>query len=462
MTIGRTSVLLALATLAVAAPALAQRPAGLFSALRADSGGRDSLTLQMAIREAFDSDVAPEFRARLPGGRLPGPRSNIFAAGMRYARNRRAVQLSATTTGFARYSYELQQAKPGAASAQLGIGLRMPGRLGTLSLSQGLSYSPSYLYQLVPDDGIDAELDTELPLSTDPDYRIDTRESFAHRTRLRLQTGAGLGWRMVSRANYARTDFRGNVALGERRIWDGGTRLSYHPTRRGNVSFGYRYRESSYRVDQTAQVHELPLGFDYTPALSPTRRLTLRVQVTPTLMNTFRLPVIEGGEGVDAEEVTNGQDPDAIGIPSGVPNRQQRRYAVQGEFGVSYPVSLRWHTSTVYQRRVQTLAILSEPVVSDGVRLRLAGVIRRRIDVAFGARYLRGASAAGIRGHGLTTAQGDVRLRFALTPSIALSAEYLYYRYDFAGRLLAPDLPSSLERHGVRVGVSMFTRLLDH
>jgi hypothetical protein len=69
-------------------------------------------------------------------------------------------------------------------------------------------------------------------------------------------------------------------------------------------------------------------------------------------------------------------------------------------------------------------------------------------------------SAAGSRGNRLTTAQGEARLRFALTRSIALSGEYLYYRYDFGGRLLAPDLPRSLERHGVRVGLSMFTELL--
>jgi hypothetical protein len=133
---------------------------------------------------------------------------------------------------------------------------------------------------------------------------------------------------------------------------------------------------------------------------------------------------------------------------------------VQGEVGVSYPVSLRWHVSTVYQRRIQTLAVLSEPVATDGARLRIAGVMGRRVDVAFQARYTQGGSAAGLRGGRLSTTQGEARLRFALSRSVALSGEYLYYRYDFGDRLLAPDLPGFLERHGLRVGVSVFTQLL--
>lgn len=444
MTIGRA--FLALAALVVASPALAQGssgPSGLFGATRPDSGGRDLLTLQMAISEALDSDVAPEFRTRLPGGRLPGRRSNVVAAGVGYARNRRAVQLAAATTGFFRYSYEVEQMKPGAASAQVGVGLRMPGRVGTLSLSQSLSYSPSYLYQLLPGDVVDMEPDTEPPPPADPEYRIDARESLAHRTRLRLQTGSGIGWRMVTTAQHAQTDLGENVARGERRTWEGSTRASYHRTRRGSVSFGYRYRESSYRAGNTSRVHELPLGFDFTPPLTPTRRLTFKVLVTPTMMHTF------------------GFLPDGILIPDEtiVPIEHRRRYAVQGEVGVSYPVSLRWHVSTVYQRRVQTLAVLAEPVATDGARLRIAGVIGRRVDVAIQARYTQGATAAGLRGGHLSTSQGEARMRFALTRSIALSGEYLYYQYDFGDRLLDPDLPRRLERHSVRVGVSMFTQL---
>lgn len=475
MTHDRLPALVALAALAVAAPASAQGgssvPSGLFGANRAGGSSRDLLTLQMALSESIDSDVAPEFRERLPGGQLPGRRSSLLAAGVDYARNRRAVQFSAGATSLLRYSYDLEAMKPGAASARVGVGLRMPGRAGTLSLSQALTYSPSYLYQLLPDDAIDSEPGADPPPPDNPDYRIDTRDSLAYRTRLRLQTGSGLGWRMTSTAEHGQTDFGDNAARGERRIWDGSARVSYHPTRRGSVSFGYRYRASSYGGDNTSQVHEVPVGFDVTPALTPLRRVTFRVVVTPTMMNTFGLvsPAPDAGADVPAVFVTDGILVDASRFTEGREDTQRpdegtrpvdgrHRYAVQGEAGLSYPISLRWLISTAYQRRIQTLAVLAEPVATHGAQVRLAGVMGRRVDVAVQARYTRGASAAGVRGNRLATAQGSARLRFALTRSIALSGEYLYYRYDFGGNLLAPDLPPFLERHGVRVGISMFAQ----
>lgn len=450
MRFGHTSALLSAAALVVAAPALAQTgPSGMFGATRAPVDGRNVLTLQMGISEALDSDIAPEFRERLPGGQLPGRHSSVLAAGLDYARNRRALQLSAATTGFFRYSHDVRQIKPGAATAQVAAGLRMPGRVGTLSVSQGLSYTPSYLYQLLPDDVADVEPDVEPP-PADPEYRIDARESLAHRTRIRLQSGAGIGWRMVSTADYAQTDVRRDLVRGARRTWDGSTRVSYQPTRRGSITFGYRYRDSTYQSGDASQVQELQIGGDFTPPLTPLRRLTVRFQVAPTMMNTFGfVPAAVDGDGIAGAAMS--EAPGTI--------ERRRRYAVQGEVGLSYPISLRWHLSTAYQRRIQTLAVLLEPVATDGVRLRVAGVMGRRVDAAVQIGYTQGASAAGFGGNRLTTAQGSARLRFALTPSIALSGEYLYYRYDFGGRLLAADLPQFLDRHGVRVGIAMFTQL---
>jgi hypothetical protein len=446
----RTSMLVSVAALALATPAMAQSgPSGMFGATSAPTDGRNLLTLQMGISEAVDSDVAPEFRERLPGGQLPGRRTSVIAAGLDYTRNRRAVQLSAATAGFFRYSHDVRRMKPGASSAQVGIGLRLPDRIGTLSLSQGLSYAPSYLYQLMADDVAEPDSGVEAP-PDDPEYRIDTRESLAHRTRLRLKSGAGVGWQAETTLQHLRTDFRTDVARGARRTWDGGTRVSYHPTRRGSISFGYRYRDSSYRTGEVSQIQELSIGADFTPPLTPRRRLTVRVLVAPTLTNTFGVTTIPA----DGDNYAN-EDP---GGPSIVIERR-RRVAVQGEVGVSYPISLRWHLSTAYQRRIQTLAVLSEPVATHGARLRVAGVVGRRVDVAFQVRHTQGASAAGIRGNRLTTSQGEARVRFALSRSVAVSGEYLYYRYDFGGRLLGPEVPQFIDRHGVRIGISMFTQV---
>lgn len=432
-------------TLAAASPALAQGgPAGMFGATRPNPDARQLLTFQMTVSEALDSDVTPEFRTHLPGGNLPiGRRSNIVTTALDYSQDRRWLRLSAATAGFVRYSHAADTVKPGSANAQAGVAVRTP-RVGTLSLSQGLSYSPSYLYQLLPGE-VDPDAESVPP--ADPDYRIDTRESLSHRTRLGLTTGTGLGWRAVTSAQYTRADFQDDAARGNRRNWEGSTVVSYLPTRRGGVSFGYRYRAARFGgPGDTSEGHEFPLGFEFTPALTVTRRLAFKVDVIPTVIDTL---AVEGeGEGDEADRP--------------VATERRRRYPLQGDVSISYPFHFRWHLSAGYRRGVDLVALLSEPVVTDGARLRVAGVMGRRLDLSIQARYALGASVSGGGRDRLTTAQGTAQLRVALTRAIALSAEYLYYYYDFGGqRRLAPDLPAIYEQHSLRVGVAMFTHFFD-
>ena len=224
------------------APAQAQNAsAGLFGATRSNPDGLDLLTLQMAISEAFDSDVAPD--ARPPGGSLLiGRRSNILTGDVDYSLEGHRARLFADAAGSFRYSYEAEQGKPGPASGRTGLELRM-SRAGVLSLSQALAYSPSYLYELLPG-GMLPDTDVPLPPSN-PVYRIDATESLRHRTQLGLTTGSGLGWGLSTTANYARADFlRGDeLRRGDRESYDIGTRVTFHPSRRRGLFLGYRYLE---------------------------------------------------------------------------------------------------------------------------------------------------------------------------------------------------------------------------
>ena len=108
------------------------------------------------------------------------------------------------------------------------------------------------------------------------------------------------------------------------------------------------------------------------------------------------------------------------------------------------------------------LAALSEPVVTDGGRLRVSGVMSRRVDVAIQARYGVGTSVASSGSGRLRTASGDARVRFALTRSLAVFGEYVYYFYDSGGqRGLGPDLPAEHGQHSVRLGVMLFAQPFD-
>jgi hypothetical protein len=401
----------------------------------------------MGISEALDSDVAPEFRAQLPGGNLPiGRHSNLLTTDVDYSRDRRTIGLSAAATGSFRYSYEIEEVKPGPASGNLGFRLRVPGA-GALSITQGLSYAPSYLYELLPGEPL-PEGDVPLPPSN-PEYRIDANESLSHRTQLGLTTGSGLGWSLSTTAGYTRSDFSDSSRFdGDRERWDAGTRVSFRPTRRRGFSFGYQYRGGRLGGPDTAIGHELPLGFEFSPAITQTRRFTLRVEVTPTMMEAT------GVAGADSEVA-----PEGGAEPARV---RRRRYPVQGDVSITYPFHFRWHLSTGYRRGVEFQALLSEPVVTDGARFRLSGVMGRRLDLSIQGRYAAAASVVADGGEQrLRTANADARLRFALTRSLAIFGEYLYYYYDFGDqRRLAPGLPAIHEQHSVRLGVMLFAQPL--
>jgi hypothetical protein len=56
---------------------------------------------------------------------------------------------------------------------------------------------------------------------------------------------------------------------------------------------------------------------------------------------------------------------------------------------------------------------------------------------------------------------GEARLRYRLTGNVAVYVQYLYYFYDFHGNTaVIPGLASSLERNGVRAGLTLWVPAL--
>ena len=58
---------------------------------------------------------------------------------------------------------------------------------------------------------------------------------------------------------------------------------------------------------------------------------------------------------------------------------------------------------------------------------------------------------------GFSTATADARVRVALTPRWALTAQYVFYRYDFSQVIdLAAGLEPAVKRNTLRVGVNVW------
>ncbi len=400
-----------------------------------DTGDRDKLRVLVSISEALESEVPLELISLVPQKDLQsGGRSTMLAASADYARNRRSVQLFGNASTYFRYAQRLDRIAAGSQSAQLGAGIRLP-KQGSLEIAQSAAYSPSYLYLLLP---------TAAPLvpgeatPVNPEFQIDQTESYSYQTRMTLAFGSVRGTRLTTTARYGRSDFKNQIA--ERRdlvTYVAGARVSRAMSRTAALSVGYEFSAGEFGVFGLSKVHRGTMGVAYTPALSVTRRATFHLDVSSSM---FESPT-SAFNGIIANDVA------------------QRLYPLQGEARVDYPFRLKWHAVASYRRSVDFVPGMTEPMFTNGARMRLAGVIGRRIDVAAQAGSATAASVISRDSRNFRTYSGEARLRYALTRAFAIYSEYSYYYYDLRGRShIATGLPDIYEQHGIRMGFMLFAQ----
>jgi opacity protein-like surface antigen len=271
------------------------------------------------------------------------------------------------------------------------------------------------------------------------EYQFGERGSYSYQTSMALTRGPQIGTRLAATAEYGYQDVRQpTITQPDVTTYGIGAGLHHAPSRRQSFSVGYRYRTGAFGSDDRTVGHEVTLGAVYSPALSVSRRLTFRLDVTPTVLDIpgSALPGIGGEEAVG-----------------------QRLYPVQFDGSMDYPFHLKWRANVGYAHSVSYLAGLSEPTISDTARARLSGVLGRRAEVSFMARYATSGSTSSGDDTYLETYTGEARFSFALGRSFAVYTEYLYayYEDDAVGR---PTLVSrgGYEQHGIRVGITVFTQ----
>ena len=451
----RFAVALACMTLMTATPVFSQgsaapRPSGgLFGATRSDVGGRDRLNVIFDVSEALDSELPPELRSRvLLGDPQSGGLSTMLTASADYARSRRRVQLAGTALTAFRYSQRLDQVAAVSHSAGLGASVRLP-KQGSLQIDQTASYSPSYLYQLFPTTPLTVP---GASMPANPDYRIDAIGSFSQGTKMALAFGSSRGTRVTATAEYSHTDFQRQTATRPNlTMYATGAKVSRALSRSSGLSVEYQYRTGEFGFGGLTKEHRVTMGGEYSRALSGRRRATFRFNLTPatleipeSALSAFATgPILSAVEG-PAQSAVEG-----------------RLYRLQGDATADYAFRRNWRAMGNYRRGVEYLALLTEPVFSEGLRVELTGVINRRVDVSADAGYATGASAIYRSTQDLETRTGEVRIRYALKRSFALYTEYLYYYYDLRGQArLVPDLPTVFEQNGLRVGLMLFIQPL--
>jgi hypothetical protein len=135
----------------------------------------------------------------------------------------------------------------------------------------------------------------------------------------------------------------------------------------------------------------------------------------------------------------------------------QRQYRLVGEGSFSYPVTQTWIATAIIRRGLEYESNLPTPVVNNGIRLSAAGLLTNRVDIVATASYATGESVLSQNALVYDTYEGDVTVRYAMSRTLAVFGEYLYYYYDIQnGGLLLAGMPRGLRRHGVRVGLTLW------
>jgi len=231
------------------------------------------------------------------------------------------------------------------------------------------------------------------------------------------------------------------------RIFSTGAKVSRGVSRNGSFSAEYQYRTGEFGFGGLTREHRLNIGAEYSRALSISRRASLRINVSPA---TLDVP----------ESILNriSTSPATAAGGDAVPTRVDGHlYRLQADAAADYPFRRNWLLKGNYRRGVEYLAVLTEPVFSNGAGLHLTGVITRRVDVSAAAAHATGESAINPNGQHLDTSNAEVKIRYALKRSVALYSEYQYYYFDWQGQIgLASSLPGIFEQHRIRVGLTFF------
>ncbi|HMD35977.1 MAG TPA: hypothetical protein VKH42_13460 [Vicinamibacterales bacterium] len=213
-------------------------------------------------------------------------------------------------------------------------------------------------------------------------------------------------------------------------------RFSRDVSRNTTATAGYSYRLGDVvgllPVGGLLEENGAEIGIDYRHPISKTRRLTVQTRVGIASI---------ADPGLTPEAGLNGQ--------------HYRQFSAQ--VSALYDIGRTWQAGGEYRRgNFEYVAGLREPVTSDNFSLRVEGLLTRRLEGLASIVHSVGKSALNRTESFYETYNGDVRLRFALTRTVAAYGEYVYGFYDSRGTApVIAGLPPSLERNGIRAGFTL-------
>lgn len=437
---------------------LRQRTNGLFGGGSSDASRRQRLDLTLFSSEAYDRDMVLGASTAIgPSAPEATGYSTTLVGAADYAWQGRRVQVRGTGSSALRSYRPLDNIgyssfRSVSHTAGIGVSARL-SKQATVLVNQTATYSPSYLYNLFP------QVPSTTPGDAPPaalDYAMSGSESFFQGTTMTLTHDFTSRSSVSAIADYEKSDTFGGIA-GRSALDSYGIRAHFSRRLTPNNTAAiaeYLYRSSEVgrnggaTTGETLAEHGVNIGVDYNRRLSARRRMTFGALIGATATTT-KVPELAAPESALAE-------PAVSGTVERLTAGDQYYLRMSGQVMTGYEFGRMWRARAVYRRGVDYVAGLTQPVFADSLTASVDGLLTRRVDVLVSAAYSNGESALNRQSSTFDTYTGDVRLRYALTRTLAAYGEYLYYFWDSRGSLpLAPGIPAGVERNGARVGLML-------
>ena len=278
-----------------------------------------------------------------------------------------------------------------------------------------------------------------LPPLTSPDLSVLNAQTTT------LATMAGfsrpLGRRALVELRYGLDESRQGSRV-DRRVFTFGGGIRRGLTRSLDLRLGHTMRlvrSEQQSVTPSLTAHDLDLGVDFHRALSFSRRTSV----------TFS----SGGAVITTEGLT--------------------QYMMTGTAGLQHRMGRSWTAAAAFDRRLNVIEGIPQPVVANGLTTSVGGLLGRRAGLRLRGSMMQGrlglplssadpADETGAAGLGtIRTFTTEVRVLYPLWHGWQWYGEHFYYQHELSNPgILSQGVPASLTRSGLRTGVELQMALL--
>lgn len=401
---------------------------GLFGGDGYDSRYRNSLEFGFAVTEAYDDDAPGEFFGN-PGDALVSGYSTVLEGSGEYRWKGQRVEIGASAHSVMRYFNIDDTLRSSNHVAAVGLSAELT-RSSTLFFNQSAIYSPSYLYGLFP---LAPTIDPGEAPPVSSNYQVIDIASYSYNSDLSFTQRLSARNAVRASVNYNHTDFPDDQSIYFDLVSHGfRSDFTRDFSRRLSMVAGYRFQAGDYSASPDTTEHGIEAGLDYTRPISATRSALIG----------FRI----GASNLEGAQVET---------PTGTTTENYTLMSATVNGGFQFGRS--WRADATFRRGIDYVPGFPDPIVTDGFTTQVTGAFTERLYLTTSLAYSTGDSALFDQSFPFDTYTAQTRLHIALNNTIACSVEYIYYQYNFAEATTLPEgVPSSLERNGLRAGLTVW------